>query len=382
MHNQSYTLRIKVTRNQSNITTDIDFTLTLTDPCRTTTLTTAGVNIPAITVGVGLSAATASQTMIADSASTTYAAQSLSCGNRTYSILTSANAAVNWVIVAGTTTFVITATPTTDNLYQSSPITLKLRTVLASYSDVTADINFTVNVNRYTCVASGDSATSYTKVGTLTSPYAYTIASTQTFNAPTFTTSPYTCDEIVTYSLALQGAGSVPSYISINASSGLVTINSSDTSLSANVLMRIVVTRTQGATPVNLDFTLTHTNPCSSASLNVSALTITDITVALGAVHTSSVYAQVPDSAATTANLPNLCGARTYTVKTDAGAAVDYAYAVGTTTFSIVVSPNRLSLVTGSAISLKLEIGLTSYGDVTVANKSFTVTVTAYVCNS
>ena len=174
----------------------------------------------------------------------------------------------------------------------------------------------------------------------------------------------------------------MPGYISINASSGLVTLYSSDTTLSANVLMRIVVTRSQGASPVNLDFTLSHTNPCSGATLDVSALTITNISVALGAVHTSSVYAQVPDSAATTANLPNLCGARTYTIKTAADGAVDYAYAVGTTTFSIVVSPNRLSLVTGSAISLKLEIGLTSYGGVTVANKSFTVTVTAYVCNS
>ncbi len=173
----------------------------------------------------------------------------------------------------------------------------------------------------------------------------------------------------------------MPSYISINASSGLVTLYSSDISLS-NVLMRILVTRNEEASSVNLDFTLTHTNPCSSATLDVSALTITNISFALGAVYTSSVYAQVPDSAATNANLPNLCGARIYTVKTTVNSAVDYAYAVGTNTFSIVASPNRLSFVTGSAISLKVEIGLTSYSGVTVANKSITVTVTAYVCNS
>jgi hypothetical protein len=47
--------------------------------------------------------------MIADSASTTYSSQSLSCGNRTYSIKDSNNADVGWVIVTGTTSFIITA---------------------------------------------------------------------------------------------------------------------------------------------------------------------------------------------------------------------------------------------------------------------------------
>jgi hypothetical protein len=80
--------------------------------------------------------------------------------------------------VTGTGAFTITATPASDNLYLSSPFTFRLKIVLASYTSRIGYISFTVNVNRYTCVASGTSATVYTASGALTSPYAYTIGST------------------------------------------------------------------------------------------------------------------------------------------------------------------------------------------------------------
>ena len=44
----------------------------------------------------------------------------LSCGNRTYSILTTSDAAVSWITVSGTSTFTITASPDNDSLYNAS----------------------------------------------------------------------------------------------------------------------------------------------------------------------------------------------------------------------------------------------------------------------
>jgi len=129
-------------------------------------------------------------------------------------------------------------------LYSSSPFTLKLHIVLASYTSITADITFTVNVNRYTCTAS----TVYTPTpGAMLTSYTYTIGSAAyTFTPPTFTTGTYTCAETIVYSLTKQDGSAAPSYVTMNASTKLITIYSTDTSLSANVLLRVTVTRSQG----------------------------------------------------------------------------------------------------------------------------------------
>jgi len=145
--------------------------------------------------------------------------------------------------VTGTSTFTITAAPATDNLYLNSPFTFRLKILLASYTSRIGYISFTVNVNRYTCVASGDSATVYTESGALTTPYTYTIGSTQTFTAPSYSTGTYTCGETVTYSLSLNPSGAAPDYVTIVSSTRVVTIYTTNTALSSDISMLITVTR-------------------------------------------------------------------------------------------------------------------------------------------
>ena len=81
-----------------------------------------------------------------------------------------------------------------------------------------------------------------------------------------------------------------------------MTIYTTDTANSANVLLRIVVTRSKGTSPQNLDWTLSFTNPCSTTSLVTTDYTISAITLKVGELHTSSSYSIVPDSISTTAN--------------------------------------------------------------------------------
>jgi hypothetical protein len=70
------------------------------------------------------------------------------CGTRTYSV-TSSGSAVAWATITGPSsgTYTITFAPNVDNLHASSPFTLKLRAVLASYTSITADsANFSVAI--------------------------------------------------------------------------------------------------------------------------------------------------------------------------------------------------------------------------------------------
>jgi hypothetical protein len=147
--------------------------------------------------------------------------------------------------VTGTSSFTITAAPATDNLYSSSPFSLKLHVVLADYNAVTAvDISFTVNVSRYTCTSS----TTYTPTpAAMITAYTYTIgAAAHTIEAPTFTSSPYTCGETVTYSLTKQDGLAAPGCVTFDASTRVITIYTTDTSYSSNILLRVIVTRNQG----------------------------------------------------------------------------------------------------------------------------------------
>lgn len=199
LHNTTVNLKVVITRTQGVLTQNLNWTLTLNNPCLATTITTTGVSISTITVGVGLSQATSALPQIADSAATTYSPTTL-CGARTYSILDAQNNVSSWVTVSGTTTYTITAAPATNNLYQNSPYALKLRTVLTDYPAITAgDVLFTVIVNQYTCTGS----TTYTpSPSAMLTTLTYQIGTgAYTFTAPTFTTTPYTCAETVTYSL-------------------------------------------------------------------------------------------------------------------------------------------------------------------------------------
>jgi len=161
-----------------------------------------------------LTSTSSSYAQIADSAATTASVADL-CGARTYSITDSSGNALtdNWVTVSGTTSFTITAAPATDNMYTTPNYSLKLHIVLASYTSITADISFTVTVSRYTCTAS----TTYTASGTIDATKSYTIGATAVkFNAPTYTTTPYTCAESVTYSITKQDGTAAPSFVTID----------------------------------------------------------------------------------------------------------------------------------------------------------------------
>lgn len=123
------------------------------------------------------------------------------CGTRTYSIqdTNNGNAVVSWAHIVGTSTFTIIVSPNSNNLFNASPYSLRLHVVLTSYTGVTGDIPFTVNVSQYVC----NSSTIYTPVpAAMLTAYTYQIgAGDYTFTAPTFSTAPYSCNESVTYAL-------------------------------------------------------------------------------------------------------------------------------------------------------------------------------------
>lgn len=127
---------------------------------------------------------------------------------RTYSVVESgSDAAISWMSVTGTSVFTITAAPNEDTLYQNPNKSFRLKIVLASFTSRIGYIAFTVTVNRYTC----NSSTVYTQVGSLVSPFAYTVGSGPTsFTASSYTTSPYTCTETITYSLANPSGAVLP----------------------------------------------------------------------------------------------------------------------------------------------------------------------------
>jgi hypothetical protein len=129
----------------------------------------------------------------------------------------------------------------------------------------------------------------------------------------------------VTYTVVLGANGSTaPSeYVTINTTSKIVSIVTNLTTLNGNVLtgdvaLNVKVTRSySGSVHKTQDhnFTLTFTNPCESADLNtVNAVTISNMSVALGASVTSSSYNKITDSV-NSANSNLSCGDRTYTVK-------------------------------------------------------------------
>jgi hypothetical protein len=256
----AFNLRIKITRNQSNVTTNLDFTVTLNNPCLTTTVTTGSITIAAITTGVGLTHTTASYTQVADSAATTHSVPNL-CGARTYQILDTDDSLVTtWAYTSGTTAFTITIAPNSDSLWSATPRSMKLKTTLTSYNTITGNTPFSLTINQYVCT----SATSYSQSGTpmLTSKTHIIGDVAFEFTANLFTTSPYTCNETPTYSLIKQDGTAAPSAIvSIDPSSRLVRIYTQAVSTAGTYTLRVRVTRTQGGDS-NLDWTLILTDPC------------------------------------------------------------------------------------------------------------------------
>jgi len=133
-------LRIKITRSESLLTQNLDFTLTLVNPCSTATISTSALTITPITVTVGTTSTSSSYTM-SDSAKDNNA--NISCGNRTFSVWDSTGTtAITWITITGTTSFTITAAPNSDSLYNANAQNFVLRTVLTSFPTRTGDKTF------------------------------------------------------------------------------------------------------------------------------------------------------------------------------------------------------------------------------------------------
>ena len=222
---------------------------------------------------------------------------------------------------------------------------MTLHAVLASYPSITADINFSVTVTAYTC----NSSTVYTPSAAFSGSYSYTIgAAALTITAPTYTTTPFTCAETVTYVVEKQDATTKPDYVTWDDSNKRVSITTTDTTLVGPIYLRIKITRSQSSLTQNLDFTLNFVNPCSTATISTSALTITPITVNVGATFTSGSYTM--SDSAKDSNASISCGDRTFTVWDSAGTtAVTWITISGTTSFTITAAPNSDSLYNANA---------------------------------
>ena len=275
----------------------------------------------------------------------------------------------------GTTTFTLTANPQTDNLYLSSPFAFRLNVALTNYNSITGIILFTVNVNRYLCTSS----TSYSTSTSINASYTYYIGTPAlTITAPTYTSGSFTCAETVTYALRTQPDANPPTgWITFDAATKVVTITTNDTSLHSSTAfnLRIKITRSQSNVTTDLDFTITLNNPCLTTTVTTGSITIAAITTGVGLTHTTASYSQVADSAATTHNVANLCGARTYEIlDTDNSLVTTWASTTGTTTFTITIAPNDDSLWSITARSMKLKTTLTTYNTIT-GNTPFSLTI-------
>ena len=135
---------------------------------------------------------------------------------------------------------------------------------------------------------------------------------------------------------------------------------------------------------------MTLSNPCLTTTVTTGSITIAAITTGVGLTHTTVSYSQVADSAGTTYSLPNLCGARTYSILDTDNSVVSGAggwasttstTAAGITTFTITISPNNDNLAGGSARSMKLKTVLTDYNTI-MGNTAFSLTINQYVCTA
>jgi hypothetical protein len=335
-------------------------------------------------VGVGLTNSDRTFTEFADAKGTLFSTPTL-CGARTYSILDSSNNAVSWASISGSGPYTITFSPNIDNLYSSSPHSLKLHIVLASYTSITANIPITVNVSRYTCTGS----TSYTASGTVNASYSYIIGDTAlSVTAPAYTTSPYTCAETVTYALKAEdtpGSGTFtttpPAHVTFNSSTRVAQVVTTNTANAATLKLRFIVTRSQGTSPVNIDFEVVLSNSCSATTITTTGITFTDVTVGVGLTNSDRTFTEFADAKGTLYSTAGLCGARTYSILDSSNNAVSWASVTGSGPYTINFSPNADNLYTSSPFSLKLHIVLASYTSIT-ANVAITVNVNRYLCTT
>ena len=209
--------------------------------------------------------------------------------------------------------------------------------------------------------------------------YTYQIGTgSYELSVPTFRTSPFTCAETVAYTMAKQNGDASPSYMTFNADTRVIKIQTADIANVATVLMRITITRQYGTTGT-LNWTLTMNDPCATTTLTTQS--IPAVTVKIGSSATGT-FTEVRDSAGTTYSLNSLCGVRNYAVFNGANAVNWITFASATDTVTMTVTPTTAddSLYQANAYSMTLRVTLATYNSKTI-DITFSVTVQYADCS-
>jgi len=95
-------------------------------------------------------------------------------------------------------------------------------------------------VNRFLCTAQ----TVYTPAFTMITAYTYQIGTgSYEVSVPTFSTSPYTCAETITYTMTKSDGSASPSFMTFNATTRVIKINTNDIAQVGTYNMKVTVTR-------------------------------------------------------------------------------------------------------------------------------------------
>ena len=146
LHGTSVLFTVTSTLNDSILTSNsgYTFTITLEDPCRSATLNTPSVANMSVVDG---SSATQTYTDVSDSHYTNYGNLNF-CGGRTFTIETTAGAAVAWCTVALTSgsMYTITAAPRSTATELQTTHNLRVKIVSNTYSSYITTVYATFNV--------------------------------------------------------------------------------------------------------------------------------------------------------------------------------------------------------------------------------------------
>jgi hypothetical protein len=93
-----------------------------------------------------------------------------------------------------------------------------------------------------------------------------------TITAPLYTSAPYTCtNEVATYALRTQPDAAPPSgWISFNADTRVITINTSTNANAGTYNLAIKVTRDQSSITSTMNFVLVLANPCTTTTITTT----------------------------------------------------------------------------------------------------------------
>jgi hypothetical protein len=201
----------------------------------------------------------------------------------------------------------ITFAPNDESLFKQSPFKFSLTMQLSSYPEIRFESqSFMVEVKQYAC----DNSTVYTPNGSIPDS-SYTInptASPILIQIPSFSTSPYSCAETISYSLSLQNGTNTPSFIAIKGNK--VQVTTSDLSQAGSLPILVTIQGSE-ALHFNFTFTLKLVDPCFTTKLKfspdlISLASAVNVTVGNQVVRN---FNEVPDSAT---NTTDFCGPRRY----------------------------------------------------------------------